>query len=128
MIAAAHAGARSPEVSAILAGLPAGAGPSTILATGECCAPQSAAFANATFSLSQDFDDILGTGLAGHSAAFAALAVAEAEDRRGQEPITAVVAADEVAGRLGASAFFGPLDGQMALAAIEPRVRSAESS
>jgi hypothetical protein len=64
-------------------------------------------------SMAQDFDDIIWMGHTGHSAVFASLAVAEAEGASVDDFMTAVVVGNEIAGRLGASAFLGPLNGQM---------------
>ena len=113
MVAAAYASTRDAGVTPILAGLAAGDGPSTVLATGRRTSPADAAFVNAAYSMAQDFDDIIWMGHTCHSAIFAALAVAEAERTDGEALITAIVVANEVAGRLGASCFFGPLNGQM---------------
>jgi 2-methylcitrate dehydratase PrpD len=115
MIAAAHAGARSEESAAVKDGLAGftGLGRSTVLATGQACAPGDAALANAAFSMAQDFDDIVWMGHTCHSAVFAPLAVCEHEGRTTAELLTAVVIANEIGGRLGASSFLGPLNGQM---------------
>jgi 2-methylcitrate dehydratase PrpD len=117
MIAAAHAAATSPETRSIAAGLaamaPAGPGRATLLATGARLGPSDAALGNAAYSMAQDFDDIIWMGHTCHSAVFAPLAVAEHEDADARAFLTAVVAANEVAGRLGASIFLGPVNGQM---------------
>jgi 2-methylcitrate dehydratase PrpD len=113
MIAAAHASARSPEVLGMLSALPACEGPATVIATGRRAAPAEAAFVNAAFSMAQDFDDIIWIGHTCHSAVFAALAVAEAEGRSSRDVLVAIVLANEIAGRIGGSTFFGPLNGQM---------------
>jgi 2-methylcitrate dehydratase PrpD len=113
MIAAVHASARSPETRHVLNALPPSTGPATIVATGRRVPPTEAAFVNAAFSMAQDFDDIIWVGHTCHSAVFAALAVAEAEGKTSQDMIAAVVLANEIAGRIGGSTFFGPLNGQM---------------
>lgn len=115
MIAAAHASARSPETASILPGLAgfAGAGRASVLGSGGRLAPADAALANAAFSMAQDFDDIIWMGHTCHSAVFASLAVAEHEGADARAFLTAVVAANEVGGRIGASCFLGPLNGQM---------------
>jgi hypothetical protein len=63
--------------------------------------------------MAQDFDDIVWMGHTCHSAVFASLAVAEHEGRDARAMVTAVVAGNEIGGRLGASSFAGPLNGQM---------------
>jgi len=113
MIAAAHATARSAPVRDLLTALPAGDGPSTVIATGRRVAPADAAFTNAAFSMAQDFDDIIWIGHTCHSAVFAALAVAEAERSSSRDLLAAIVLANEIGGRIGGSTFFGPLNGQM---------------
>ena len=113
MIAAVHASASSAETRAMLTALPAGEGRSTVIATGQRVAVADAAYMNAAFSMAQDFDDVIWIGHTCHSAVFAAMAVAEAEDKSSQDMIAAVVLANEIAGRIGGSTFFGPLNGQM---------------
>ncbi len=115
MVAAAHAGARSTDAQAVLAGGAAMAGPgrSTVLGTGKRLAPADALSANAACSMAQDFDDIVWMGHTCHSAVFASLAVAEHEGASSSDLITAVVVANEIGGRLGASCLLGPLNGQM---------------
>ncbi|MCE9572860.1 MAG: MmgE/PrpD family protein [Deltaproteobacteria bacterium] len=113
LVAAVFASARAPEISALLDNLALGAGPSTVLPTGARLPPAAAAFVNCAFAMAQDFDDIIWMGHTGHSAVFASLAVAQAEGSTSQELITACVIANEIAGRLGASSFLGPLNGQM---------------
>jgi 2-methylcitrate dehydratase PrpD len=113
LVAALHASARAPEVASVLGALPMGGGASTELAGGARHAPAQAAFVNAAFAMAQDFDDIIWMGHTGHSAVFAALAVAEAEGASTEAMITAIVVGNEIAGRLGASSFLGPLNGQM---------------
>jgi 2-methylcitrate dehydratase PrpD len=63
--------------------------------------------------MAHDFDDIVWMGHTCHSAVFAPLAVAEKEGSGARDLVTAVVAANEIGGRLGASSFLGPLNGQM---------------
>jgi len=114
MIAAVHAAARSSETAALRGvGGFAGSGRATCLVDGSKRAPHDAAFDNAAYSMAQDYDDIVWMGHTCHSAVFAALAVAEHEGLDAVQFLTAVVAANEVAGRLGASSFLGPLNGQM---------------
>lgn len=113
MVAAVHASAGSAETVRLLTAIPAGAGPSTVIADGARVPPATAAFVNAAFSMAQDFDDIIWIGHTCHSAVFAALAVAEAEGRSSREALTAIVVANEIAGRIGGSSFLGPLNGQM---------------
>jgi 2-methylcitrate dehydratase PrpD len=48
-----------------------------------------------------------------HSAVFASLAVAEHEGKTARALVCAVVCANEIGGRLGASSLLGPLNGQM---------------
>src|SRR5262245_18385748 len=115
MVAAAHGAARSAEVRAIAAAAGGFAGPgrATVLCTGQRLGPADAALANAACSMGQDFDDIVWMGHTCHSAVFAPLAVAEHEGKGARDVLTAVVAANEIGGRLGASAALGPLNGQM---------------
>ncbi|MFA6034782.1 MAG: MmgE/PrpD family protein, partial [Myxococcota bacterium] len=118
MVAAVHASAHSRSVMQVLdaaagfAATPPDRG-STVLASGGRCGPAEAAMLNAICSMAFDYDDIVWMGHTCHSAVFASLAVAEHERVAWRELVTAIVAANEVGGRLGASCFFGPLNGQM---------------
>lgn len=114
MIAAAHSAGRVPSAAQLLADTSfLGPGRATVIATGARLAPGDAAAWNAAFSMVQDFDNIVWMGHTCHSAVWAALAVAEHEGRSSRDALTAVVVANEVAGRIGASCFLGPLNGQM---------------
>ncbi len=116
MIAAAYAGAESTDTRSIAsacAALGGHGGRSTVPALGIRLPPVEAAIANAAQSMANDFDDIVWMGHTCHSAVFATLAVAEHEDTGPREWITAIVAANEIGGRLGASSLLGPLNGQM---------------
>lgn len=113
LIAAVFASARAPETLRLFDQLALGSGPATVLPTGAKLPAAAAAYVNCAFAMAQDFDDIIWMGHTGHSAVFASLAVAEAEGATAQELITAIVIANEIGGRLGASSFLGPLNGQM---------------
>jgi 2-methylcitrate dehydratase PrpD len=115
MIAAAHAAARGDEIDPVLRAIPelAAPGRATVLVGGARLGPSDAALANAACSMAQDFDDIVWMGHTCHSAVFASLAVAEHEGRTTRDLVSAIVSANEVAGRLGASSILGPLNGQM---------------
>ena len=116
MIATAHAGRRSPTASSVttaLADFSTGSGRATVIDSPTKHAPHDAALANSAYSMVHDFDDIVWMGHCCHSAVFASLAVAEHEGLDARAFLTAVVAANEVGGRLGASCLFGPLNGQM---------------
>ncbi len=103
-----------PAIDAMAGGAVAGGGRhSTIAGSSERYHPVDAALANAAYSMAHDFDDIVWMGHTCHSAVFASLAVAEHEQRDGRAFLTAVVAANEIAGRIGASTWLGPLNGQM---------------
>lgn len=71
-------------------------------------APVGEVYRSAVASIAHDWDDYLFMGHTGHSAVPAAAAFADEEGRR----LLAQVAANEVAGRLGAALFFGPHNGQ----------------
>jgi len=116
MIAVARAASRSHEAASIagaIAALAVGEGRSTVTGGLERRGPVEAATANAAYSMTQDFDDIVWMGHTCHSAVFAPLAVAEHERLDGRALLTAVVVANELAGRIGASSWLGPLNGQM---------------
>ncbi|MBI3182936.1 MAG: MmgE/PrpD family protein [Myxococcales bacterium] len=87
-------------------------GPCTVLPTGERTALHEAVLANAAASMALDFDDYLLMGHTGHSSVLASLALAEQERLSGRDFLLAAVAANEVAGRVGASVLLGPQNGQ----------------
>jgi 2-methylcitrate dehydratase PrpD len=115
MVAAVHSTNRGTLARPITGALRAigAAGRCTSLADGSQFAPTDAAIANAACSMAHDFDDIVWMGHTAHSAVFAALAVGEHVDASVSDVVDAVVVANELAGRLGASSFLGPLNGQM---------------
>lgn len=70
--------------------------------------PVGEVYRSAAASIAHDWDDYLFMGHTGHSAVPAAAAFASDPERR----LVAQVAANEVAGRLGAALFLGPHNGQ----------------
>lgn len=70
--------------------------------------PAGEIFSSAAASIAHDWDDYLFMGHTGHSAVPAAAAFADDPERE----LIARVAANEVAGRLGAALFLGPHNGQ----------------
>src|SRR2546423_8738416 len=71
--------------------------------------PLGDVFANAAASIAHDWDDYLYMGHTGHSSVWAARAFAPDD---GERALVAQVAANEVAGRLGAALLIGPHNGQ----------------
>ncbi len=71
--------------------------------------PVGEIYRSAAASIAHDWDDYLFMGHTGHSAVPAAAAFAGGDDERA---LVAQVAANEVAGRLGAALFLGPHNGQ----------------
>lgn len=86
---------------------------SSVLLNGQRLPRHQAIFANCCASVAFDYDDYLFAGHTGHSAVLASLAYGEHLDLPGRDVITAMVVANEVGGRLGASLLFGPHNGQM---------------
>jgi 2-methylcitrate dehydratase PrpD len=74
--------------------------------------PAAAAYANAAASIAHDWDDYLYMGHTGHSAVWAARAIADVTGSDNDDVIAAQVAANEIEGRLGAALFIGPHNGQ----------------
>src|SRR5688572_32909445 len=70
--------------------------------------PVGEVYAAAAASIAHDWDDYLYMGHTGHSTVWAARAFADDAERA----LVAQVAANEVAGRLGAALFLGPHNGQ----------------
>jgi 2-methylcitrate dehydratase PrpD len=91
----------------------AGGKEATLMPSGERTSVYAAIYGNAAQSMALDYDDYLFAGHTGHSAVLATLAVAEKVGASGQDFLLAQVLANEVEGRLGASALLGPLNGQM---------------
>ena len=73
----------------------------------------AALVANASASMALDYDDYGFAGHTGHSAVLAALAAAGDLDATVGRMTVAQIAANEIAGRLGASVILGPHNGQM---------------
>ena len=71
--------------------------------------PLGEVFAGAAASIANDWDDYLYMGHTGHSSVWAARAFASGDEERA---VAAQVAANEVAGRLGAALLIGPHNGQ----------------
>lgn len=88
-------------------------GPATIIASGKKTRSEYAAFINALYSMSFDFDDYLFMGHTAHSSVLVSLAIAEEKGFTLKDVIVAQVIANEVEGRLGASVLLGYHNGQM---------------
>ena len=67
---------------------------------------------NSAASMALDYDDYLYMGHTGHSAVLASLALCEAEALSTRDFLLAQVIANEIGGRVGASAVLGPQNGQ----------------
>jgi 2-methylcitrate dehydratase PrpD len=85
----------------------------TLIPSGERTSLHYAIFGNAALSMALDYDDYLFAARTGHSAVLVSLAVAEKHGTSGQDVLLAQALANEIEGRLGASALLGPLNGQM---------------
>jgi 2-methylcitrate dehydratase PrpD len=88
-------------------------GTATVLSAGRKTNAENAAFVNALYSMSFDFDDYLFMGHTGHSSVLVPLAIAEETGCTLRELLLAQVVANEVEGRLGASVLLGHHNGQM---------------
>jgi len=93
----------------IAAGRAAGEGEAAPFAVAAPEGPVGEIYRSAVASIAHDWDDYLFMGHTGHSAVPAAAAFAGGDD---ELALVARVAANEVAGRLGAALFFGPHNGQ----------------
>ena len=114
VIASLHAGARTDAGRAVLAVARSRGGPAehTVIPTGERLAMRDALLANAAFAMALDYDDYLYMGHTGHSAVLASLAIAEREGLSTRDMLVAIVVANEIGGRIGASCVLGPQNGQ----------------
>jgi len=87
-------------------------GACTVFANGERLGLHDAVTINTAWSMALDYDDYLYMGHTGHSAVLASWAIAESEKLSTRELLTAQVVANEIGGRIGASAVLGPQNGQ----------------
>jgi 2-methylcitrate dehydratase PrpD len=85
----------------------------TLIPSGERTGVRDAIFGNTALGMALDYDDYLFAGHTGHSAVLVTLAMAEKVGISGQDFLLAQVIANEIGGRVGASALLGPLNGQM---------------
>ncbi|MFH1150438.1 MAG: MmgE/PrpD family protein [Actinomycetota bacterium] len=88
-------------------------GPCSKFPGGERTSLSSALLQNCSLSMALDYDDYEFLGHSGHSAVCVSLAVGQLRGADTAEVLAAQVAANEVAGRLGASVVLGPHNGQM---------------
>ena len=96
------------QAKSIAAGRTAGESTATPFAAVAPDGPAGEIYRSAAASIAHDWDDYLFMGHTGHSAVPAAAAFAGDPERA----LVAQVAANEVAGRLGAALFLGPHNGQ----------------
>lgn len=112
MIAAVLSGRYYGALSTMVPGALPG-GEASMLADNRKTSAGYAAFVNALYSMSFDYDDYLFMGHTGHSAVLVPLALAEEAGLKMRDLLVAQVAANEVEGRLGASVLLGHHNGQM---------------
>jgi 2-methylcitrate dehydratase PrpD len=105
-----------------------------VIGTSDEWEPAAAAYANAAASIAHDWDDYLYMGHTGHSAVWAARAVADVSGAENDDVLAAQIAANEIEGRLGAALLIGPHNGQFwssihcaGAAAAAGRVRGLEA-
>ncbi len=114
MLAAAHAAVHSRAFGAVASAVAKwGPGDSPIVATGARVDLHASLLANAAASMAFDYDDYLFLGHTGHSAVWTPLLLGAQIDAAPEDVLAAIVAANEVAGRLGAACFYGPQNGQL---------------
>ncbi|MBK5093798.1 MAG: MmgE/PrpD family protein, partial [Actinobacteria bacterium] len=115
VMGAIHAGAGSAGGEAVAGAVEGwgGDGPCAAFPGGHQRPFYSAILQNCSLSMSLDYDDYLFMGHTGHSAVLVPFAVAQMRGATSRDSIVAQVAANEVAGRLGASVLLGPHNGQM---------------
>jgi 2-methylcitrate dehydratase PrpD len=97
------------QALSIAAGRAAGADAAAVVERAAPDGPVGGIYRSAAASIAHDWDDYLFMGHTGHSAVPAAAAFAGGDRER---ELVAQVAANEVAGRLGAALFLGPHNGQ----------------
>ena len=113
-VAAGLAGASHPAAARLREAASYWAAPGTVgvIGSDDEWDPAAAAYANAAASMAHDWDDYLYMGHTGHSAVWAARAVADVAGSGGDDVLAAQIAANEIEGRLGAALFLGPHNGQ----------------
>ncbi|MEA2493168.1 MAG: hypothetical protein QOJ29_1079 [Thermoleophilaceae bacterium] len=113
-VAAGLAGAASPAVARLREATSYWAAPGAVgvIGSDDEWEPAAAAYANAAASMAHDWDDYIYMGHTGHSAVWAARAIADVTGASGDDVLAAQVAANEIEGRLGAALFLGPHNGQ----------------
>jgi 2-methylcitrate dehydratase PrpD len=97
------------QTASILAGARAGEGAAAAFAVVAPDGPLGDVYAGAAASIAHDWDDYLFMGHTGHSAVWVARAFAGDDPDRA---LLAQVAGNEIGGRIGASLFLGPHNGQ----------------
>lgn len=114
VLAALHAGMDTREGQAVRRAVLGWArpGPCCVIPDGDRLTLPEALTINSAYSMALDYDDYLFLGHTGHSAVLGSLAVCQEQGLGYQQMLTAVVVANEVGGRVGASAVFGPQNGQ----------------
>ncbi len=114
VVAALHAGADTHAGRAVMSavGAWAGDGPCTVIPLGRKLPLADAVLVNSAFSMALDYDDYLYMGHTGHSAVLGSLAVCEEQQLATRDLLLAQVIANEIGGRIGASAVLGPQNGQ----------------
>src|SRR3954467_840595 len=113
-VAAGLAGSTSPSVQRLREATSYWAAPGAVgvIGTDDEWEPAAAAYANAAASMAHDWDDYIYMGHTGHSAVWAARAIADVTGASGDDVLAAQIAANEIEGRLGAALFIGPHTGQ----------------
>ena len=114
VLAALHAGVDTLEGQAVRRAVLGWAhpGPCSVIPGGEQLALAEAVTINSAYSMALDYDDYLFLGHTGHSAVLGSLAVCQELALDYGQMLTAVVVANEIGGRVGASAVLGPQNGQ----------------
>src|SRR3954466_422342 len=113
-VAAGLAGSTSPSVQRLREATSYWAAPGGVgvIGSDDEWEPAAAAYANAAASMAHDWDDYIYMGHTGHSAVWASRAIADLTGADGDDVLAAQIAANEVAGRLGAALVIGPHNGQ----------------
>jgi 2-methylcitrate dehydratase PrpD len=113
-VAAGLAGSTAPAVARLREATSYWAAPGAVGVVGaeDEWEPAAAAYANAAASMAHDWDDYIYMGHTGHSAVWASRAIADVTGADGDDVLAAQIAANEIAGRLGAALFIGPHNGQ----------------
>lgn len=113
MLAAIMAGIQTGTGKKLINAIPGSGGDVWSYGRGRYYTLEEAIMLNCSLAMILDYDDYLFMGHTGHSSVIASMLLADREGKKMSDCIPAIAASNEIAGRIGASTFFGPRNGQL---------------